>query len=83
MSARLDRSWTVLVSHQTSEADRCVDIFWRPEGSFGFEELRRDPEDMGARTPIAYFSGREFSTEAEATVAAKQAVPRLGSPLDR
>jgi hypothetical protein len=83
MSERLDRSWTVLVSHQTSEADRCVDIFWRPEGSFGFEELRRDPEDTGAWTPIAFFSGREFSTEDEATVAAKQAVPRLGSPLDR
>jgi hypothetical protein len=83
MSARLDKSWTVFVSHQTSEADRCVDIFWRPEDSFGFEEFRRDPEDMGAWTPIAYFSGREFSTEAEATEAAKQAVPWLSSLLDR
>ena len=83
MSARLDRSWTVLVSRQTSEADRCVHIFWRPEGSFGIEELRRDPEDMGAWTPITYSSGHEFSTEAEATAAAGQAVPWPGSLLDR
>ena len=46
MSSRLDKSWTVLASHQTPEADRCVDIFSRPDGTFGFEEFRRDPEDM-------------------------------------
>jgi len=27
--------------------DRCVDVFARPDGTFGFEEFRRDPEDMG------------------------------------
>src|SRR5215831_16160475 len=47
MSRRLDKSWTVVASYQTSEADRCVDVFSRPEGTFGFEEFRRDPEDMG------------------------------------
>ena len=47
MSSRLDKSWTVLASHQTLEADRCVDVFSRPDGTFGFEEFRRDPEDMG------------------------------------
>ncbi|MGP8008562.1 MAG: hypothetical protein ACLP2J_16215 [Acidimicrobiales bacterium] len=83
MSARLDRSWTVLASRQNREADRCVDVFRRPDGSFGFEEFRRDPEDMGAWTQIEYFSGRQFSTEALATEAAEQAVPWLGSPLHR
>jgi len=48
-------SWSILASHQTFEADRCVDIFSRPNGTFGFEEFRRDPEDMGAWTPIGYF----------------------------
>ena len=83
MSSRLDRSWLVLVSHQTFEANRCVDIFMRPEGTFGFEEFRRDPEDMGAWTPVRYFSGQEYPTEEEATDAACEAVSWLGPLLGR
>jgi len=52
MSSRLDKSWLVLDSHQTDEGNRCVDIFSRPDGTFGFEEFRRDPEDLGVWTPI-------------------------------
>jgi hypothetical protein len=77
MSSRLDKSWKVVVSHQNAEADRCVDVFSRPEGTFGFEEFRRDPEDMGAWTPISYFSGREYPTEGDALNGALQAVPWL------
>ena|ERR1700683_5539398 len=77
VSQRLDKSWKVLASHQTPDAFRCVDVFWRPDGSFGFEEFRRDPEDMGMWTPVAYFSGRSFKTEDEATTAAMNAVPWL------
>lgn len=40
MSSRLDKSWTVLASHQTPEADRCVDVFSRSDGTFGFEEFQ-------------------------------------------
>ena len=83
MSARLDKTWTVLVSHQTVEANRCVDIFSRPNGTFGFEEFRSDPEDRGAWTPIAYFSGRDYPTETAAVDAARQAVPWLVPLLDR
>jgi hypothetical protein len=83
MSSRLDKSWTVLASHQTPEADRCVDIFSRSDGTFGFEEFRRDPEDMGAWTPVSYYSGREYPTAAAARIAARQAVPWLSSILDR
>jgi hypothetical protein len=77
VSSRLDKSWRVLTSHQTPEGDRCVDVFWRPDGSFGFEEFRKDPEDMGAWTPVAYFSGRAFTTEDAARAAAKHVVPWL------
>lgn len=83
MSSRLDRSWSILASHQTFEADRCVDIFSRPNGTFGFEEFRRDPEDMGAWTPIGYFSGHEYPTEADALGAAYRIVQWLGPLLDR
>jgi hypothetical protein len=61
VSSRLDKSWIVLASHQTPESNRCVDIFSRPDGTFGFEEFRRDPEDMGAWTPISYVSGRQYA----------------------
>jgi hypothetical protein len=82
MSQRLDGSWLVSASQETFEGDRCVDVFRRPDGSFGFEEFRRDPEDMGAWTPVTYFSGRTFATEDEARAAAKQAVPWLAPLLD-
>jgi hypothetical protein len=83
MSSRLHESWLVLASYQTFEADRCVDIFRRPEGTFGFEEFRRDPEDMGAWTPVRYFSGSEYPTEEGTVAAACKAVPWLGPLVGR
>ena len=73
----------VLASYQTDEANRCVDIFSRPDGTYGFEEFRRDPEDMGAWTPVSFFSGREYPTESGVLAAAKNAVSWLGPLLDR
>ena len=74
MSSRLDPSWTVISSIQTFEGDRCVDIFVRPNGTFGYEEFRKDPEDLGAWTPLHYFSDKEFSSEDEAVHAARRTV---------
>jgi hypothetical protein len=82
MSQRLDKSWKVLASPSTPSVDRCVDIFVRPDGTFGFEEFRRDPEDMGLWTPVAYFSGRSYETEGAAFDAARQSVRWLGEVLD-
>jgi hypothetical protein len=62
--------------------DRCVDVFERPDGTFGFEEFRRDPEDLGHWTAIAYFSSRASSTGANAIAAARDAVPWLSAVLD-
>ena len=82
VSARLDPSWSVLASPSTPAVDRCVDIFVRPDGTFGFEEFRRDPEDMGAWTPVTYYSAREFERERDALSAARDAVPWLSAVLD-
>jgi hypothetical protein len=82
VSARLDPSWSVLASPSTPEVDRCVDIFVRPDGTFGFEEFRRDPEDLGAWTPVAYYSRWEFETEADARSAASDAVAWLAAVLN-
>jgi len=83
MSSRLDKSWKVLASPSTPAVDRCVDIFARPDGTFGFEEFRRDPEDMGSWTPVAYFSAWRFESEQEAIAAARAAVPWLTDVLGR
>jgi hypothetical protein len=82
MSKRLDKSWLVVASHETPERDRCVDVFSRPDGTWGFEEFRKDPEDMGAWTPVSYFSGGEYRSETEVVDAAKQAIPWLRSVVE-
>jgi hypothetical protein len=82
MSSRLDKSWRVLASPSTVSVDRCVDIFVRPDGTFGFEEFRRDPEDGGTWTPVAYFSERQYGSEEAAVAAARGCVPWLGEVLD-
>ena len=56
MSRRIDKSWLVFASIDNFERNRCVDLFSRPDGSYGFEEFRRDPEDRGEWTPIKYHS---------------------------
>ncbi len=82
MSSRVEKSWIVRASYQTPEADRCVDVFSRPDGTFGFEEFRRDPEDMGTWTPVSYYSRREYPTVDAVRIAARHAVPWLASVLD-
>ncbi len=70
----LDPTWTILASYETPEHNRCVDIFGRVDGSFGFEEFRRDPEDMGAWYDVADFAEQRFPTSEDAKQAAHHAV---------
>ena len=74
MSQRIQKDWVVLASLENAEHDRCVDLFRRPDGSFGFEEFRRDPEDAGAWTPVRFYAGKSFATRDEAMEAARRAV---------
>ena len=82
MSSRLDRSWSVIESYQTFDGVHCVDVFSRPNGTFGYEEFRRDPEDRGAWTPIGYFSVRDFESLDKALEAARERVSWLGPLID-
>lgn len=41
------RGERVLHSVHNDVVDRCVDFFRRADGSFGYREFRRDPEDQG------------------------------------
>jgi len=77
MSTRLDATWVVMDSIENPQHDRCVDIFTRPDGSFGFEEFRRDVEDCGVWTPVSYFCSQRYASKGEALVDAARRVAWL------
>jgi hypothetical protein len=77
MSQCLQKDWVVRASLENAERNRCVDLFRRPDGSFGFEEFRRDPEDAGAWTPVQFHARLRFATQDEALAAARRAVAWL------
>ena len=83
MSRRIDKSWTVYDSLENAQHDRCVDLFRRPDGTFGFEEFRRDVEDAGAWTPVAYYSGVAYASHEAALDAATAAVAWLAAIASR
>ena len=81
MSRRIDRSWVVFASIESDAGDRCVDVFYRPDRTFGFEEFRRDVEDQGAWTPVRFFSGTLYQTVEDAYRAAQEHVPWFAETL--
>ena len=83
MSARIDKSWTVFRSIENGDHDRCVDLFQRPDHTFGFEEFRRDVEDAGLWTPVAYYSDEIYASEAGAFDAALRAVMWLAEAVKK
>ena len=52
----------------------CVDVFERPDGTFGFDEFRRDSEDMRGWFSIGYFGNRVFPTPEAALSDARKSV---------
>lgn len=77
MSMRIDPSWVVFNSVEDAFHERCVDLFERPDGSFGFEEFRRDFEDQGRWTAVQYYSGKSYPSREAAWDAATNAVAWL------
>lgn len=67
----------VMKSIETDDGGRCVDIFHRPDGTYGFEEFRRDVEDPSGWFPIGFFADKVFDTEDEATTTAVKSVQWL------
>jgi hypothetical protein len=82
MSSRIDKSWVVLTSIENREGNRCVDLFRRPDDTFGFEEFRRDPEDAGLWTPVQYYSGTIYPSRDAALTSAARAVTWLDGKPD-
>lgn len=59
----------------------CVDIFHRPDGSFGFDEFRRDPEDGRGWYSIGHHGHHRFSTQELAMSAARESVHWLDEKI--
>lgn len=67
----------VMQSIETPDGGRCVDLFVRPDGTYGFEEYRRDVEDACGWFPIGRYAAVVFSTAQDARTAAEQYVKWL------
>lgn len=62
---------------------RCVDVFVRPDGTYGFEEYRRDAEDGRGWFPIGFYGTQRFSTSSEALAQARARISWLARCIDR
>lgn len=49
----------------------CVDVFQRPDGTFGFDEFRRDPEDDRGWYSIGHHDAAIFESADAALAAAR------------
>ncbi len=58
-------------SVNSSDGSHCIDIFRRPDGSFGFEEYRRDVEDGRGWFAVGGYAERRFDSADDARDAAK------------
>ena len=61
----------VVDSINSPEGDHCVDIFLREDGTYGFEEYRRDVEDMKGWYSLHRHAGEVFATQREALARAR------------
>ena len=64
----------VVASFNSPAGDHCVDIFVREDGTFGFEEYRRDAEDMSEWFPLNRYANQIFATDRDALARAKASV---------
>lgn len=74
---------TVLHSFETPDGAQCVDLFRRPDGSYGFETYRRDAEDARGWFATGSYSRHSFPSETAAREAAVYAIPWLAAIIDR
>lgn len=65
---------TVLHSFNLDGEMICVDIFRRKDGSYGFDQFRRDVEDVRGWYSISHRGHLRFDSETEALDAARAEV---------
>lgn len=68
----------VMQSVNAPDGVTCVDVFLRADGTFGFEEFRRDPEDPRGWYPIGHHGAQVFASQETATAEAMRRIAWLG-----
>ena len=77
------RKNVVIRSYNLDGETQCVDIFRRPDGTYGFEEYRREPEDGRGWFAIGDYSSRSFNRESDAVTNARASISWLAFVVDR
>ena len=72
----------VLKSIETDDGGRCVDIFRRPDDTYGFEVYRRDSEDPSGWFQIGRFKEQVYQSESAALSDALIHIPWLKDKVD-
>ena len=73
----------VVDSIENLEKDHCVDIFVCDDGSFGFEEWRRVPEDPGNWSRARYYAAAVHASPDAARADARLKVEWHGALPDK
>lgn len=71
----------VLKSINIEDGSRCIDLFERPDGTYGFEEFRRDHEDRRGWFPIGFYADLVFPSEEAALSEARSKVTWLDAAM--
>ena len=78
----MSHSNKVIHSIETSDGSRCVDVFQRPDATFGFEEFRRDTEDFRGWFSVGNHSNTIFKSETAALTEARGRVPWINNIVE-
>ena len=62
----MSKTGHVVESINNVAGDHCVDIFLRDDGSFGFEEFRRDHEDLRGWFSLRRYHRQSFASQDDA-----------------
>ena len=65
----------VFSANEDDAAARCVDVFLRQDGSYGFDEFRRGDGQGWTPTLPAFYSREKYASAAEARAEARAAIP--------
>jgi hypothetical protein len=70
----------VVATMHSDDGARCVKIVQRGDGTFGFDEYRRDPEDAGGWTFVRSAAQAIYPTREQAAAAARAGFGGLRDP---
>ena len=75
------KRWIVRRSIESEDGLRCVDFFERADGTFGFQEFRRDFEDNSGWSRVGPPAAERFTSQNDCTCAARRSIAWLNAVM--